>query len=141
MKHIVFRVIAGLILLAAILGIAFFAYNAGVTHAGVANLPASAGQANGQAYPYSGYGAPFWHPYPFFGFVASACCCPCSCSSWRSAPSAGCCGDRAGAGATCIMVTEWGTRPVKECRQCLQSGTSVRMERLNPQRKIRFLDL
>lgn len=68
MKHIVLRLIAALVLLAAILGIAFFAYNAGVTHPGVANPPAPAGEANGQAYPYFGYAAPFWHPFPFFGF-------------------------------------------------------------------------
>lgn len=59
-KHIAFRIIAGLILLAAIAGIAFFAYQAGVTHGAVANIQVPA-TANGMPYyPY------FWHP--FFGF-------------------------------------------------------------------------
>jgi len=56
-----FRILAGLVLIAAVAGIAFFAFNAGVaTHV---QLPAT---ANGQApSPYYGYG--FWHPFPFFG--------------------------------------------------------------------------
>jgi hypothetical protein len=59
---IVFRILAALVLLAAIAGVAFFAFNAGVaTHV---QLPAN---GSGQApYPYYGYG--FWHPFPFFGF-------------------------------------------------------------------------
>ena len=57
---IVFRIVAGLVLIAAVAGIAFFAFNAGV--ASHLQLPAN---GNGQApYPYYGYG--FWHP--FFGF-------------------------------------------------------------------------
>jgi len=58
-KHILFRIIAGLVLLAAIAGIAFFAYQAGVTHAaGIStSMPAA---ANGISnYPF------FWQP--FFG--------------------------------------------------------------------------
>ena len=56
-----FRIIAGLVLIAAVAGIAFFAFNAGVaTHV---QLPAT---TNGQVpAPYYGYG--FWHPFPFFG--------------------------------------------------------------------------
>jgi len=37
-RNIIFRIVAGLVLLAAIAGIAFFAYQAGVTHAAVANV-------------------------------------------------------------------------------------------------------
>jgi hypothetical protein len=57
-----FRVLAALVLIAAVAGVAFFAFNAGVaTHV---ELPAG---GNGQApYPYYGYG--FWHAFPFFGF-------------------------------------------------------------------------
>jgi hypothetical protein len=56
------RIFAGLVLLAAIAGIAVFAFNAGAaTHI---QLPAaSTGQAR---YPYYCY--PFWRPFPFFGF-------------------------------------------------------------------------
>ena len=58
---IVFRILAGLVLLAAIAGIAFFAFNLGVAQH--MQLPAT---ANGQVpHPYFGYG--FWHPFPFFG--------------------------------------------------------------------------
>jgi hypothetical protein len=59
---IAFRIIAALVLIAAIAGVAFFAFNAGVaTHV---QVPAT---GNGQMpYPYYGYG--FWHPFPFFGF-------------------------------------------------------------------------
>ena len=57
-----FRILAALVLVAAVVGIGIFAYNAGVaTHV---QLPAN---GTGQApYPYYGYG--LWHPWPFFGF-------------------------------------------------------------------------
>jgi len=57
---IVFRILAALVLIAAVAGVAFFAFNAGVaTHI---QVPAT---GNGQV-PYPYYG--FWHPFPFFGF-------------------------------------------------------------------------
>jgi hypothetical protein len=57
---IVFRILAGLVLIAAIAGVAFFAFNAGMTtHA---QLPAT---GDGRT-PYPYYG--FWPPFPFFGF-------------------------------------------------------------------------
>ncbi len=60
------RILAGLVLLAAIAGIAFFAFNAGVAQGVVTKLPA-AGQTGNVPYPY--YGAPFfWHAFPFWGF-------------------------------------------------------------------------
>jgi len=67
-KHVVFRIFAGLVLLAAMAGIAFFAYQAGVAHGVVANPQAPAGQANGS--PYLQYGMPFWYFawFPGFGF-------------------------------------------------------------------------
>lgn len=55
------RILAALVLVAAIAGVAFFAFNAGVaTHA---QVPANGG---GQA-PYPYYGYPFLWPFPFFG--------------------------------------------------------------------------
>jgi hypothetical protein len=69
-KHIVFRILAGLVLLAAIAGIAFFAFNAGVVHGTALNVQAPAAVQPEKvpgAYPY-GYGMPFHHPFPFFGF-------------------------------------------------------------------------
>jgi hypothetical protein len=60
-KNVVFRIIAGLVLLAAIAGIAFFAYQAGAAHATVANLQLPAGETGVLPYPYYGM-------HPFFGF-------------------------------------------------------------------------
>jgi amino acid transporter len=59
---IVFRVLAAIVLVAAIAGIAFFAYNAGVA----AQLPAQAGA--GSQPPVPTYAYPLWHPFSFFGF-------------------------------------------------------------------------
>ena len=67
-KNVVFRILAGLVLLAAIAGIAFFAFNAGMTQGAALNLQAPAAQAGGQPVPYYGYGMPFPYPMPFFGF-------------------------------------------------------------------------
>lgn len=61
-KHVVFRIIAGLILLAAIAGIAFFAYQAGMTHAAAANLQVPAAESSTHFFPF--YAA----MHPFFGF-------------------------------------------------------------------------
>jgi hypothetical protein len=57
-----FRILAALVLVAAIAGVAFFAYNAGMA----TQIPAQAGAVAQPPYPYYGY--PFWHPFPFFGF-------------------------------------------------------------------------
>ncbi len=63
-RHIVFRIIAGIILLAAIAGIAFFAYQAGVSQGAATNVQVPAA---GNGMPYYPYAWPFfWHP--FFGF-------------------------------------------------------------------------
>jgi hypothetical protein len=59
---IVFRIVAGLVLLAAIAGVGFLAFNAGVTSQ-VQTQASGSGQV---PYPFHGYG--FWHPFPFFGF-------------------------------------------------------------------------
>ncbi len=61
--RVAFRIVAALLLIAVIVGVGFFAFNAGVaSHIQVPAAP------NGQApYPYY-YGFPFWRPYPFFGF-------------------------------------------------------------------------
>jgi hypothetical protein len=68
-KHIVFRIVAAVVLLAAIAGIAGFAFNAGVARGAALNLQVPA-TAAGQPIPYYGYGMPFMHPMPFgFGFL------------------------------------------------------------------------
>ncbi len=65
MKHIGLRIFFALVLIAAIAGIAFLAYNAGVTHGTSLNVQIPTGQNGSPSYPI--YGIPFW-PYPFFGF-------------------------------------------------------------------------
>jgi hypothetical protein len=65
-KHIVFRILAALVLLAAIVGIASFAFNAGMARGAALNLQAPAAAA-GQPVPYYGYPMPFM-PHPFIGF-------------------------------------------------------------------------
>ncbi len=64
-KHIVFRILAAIVLLAAIAGIAGFAFNAGMMRGAALNLQVPAG---GQTVPNYGYGQPFMYPMPFFGF-------------------------------------------------------------------------
>jgi len=66
MKHIVFRILSGLVLIAVIAGIAFLAYNAGVAHGTGSNLQVPTGQNGSPSYPI--YGMPFWWPFPFFGY-------------------------------------------------------------------------
>ncbi len=58
-RHMVFRIVAALVLLAAIAGIAFLAYSAGVAQKLPANVQAPATQPVAP-YPYS-FG--WWHPF------------------------------------------------------------------------------
>ncbi len=60
--RIVFRIVAGLVLLAAIAGIGWYAFNLGAAQ----NVDVSASQPAVGTYPY--YGSPFWHPFGFMGF-------------------------------------------------------------------------
>ena len=59
LRYIVFRIVAGLVLLAAIAGIGFFAYQAGTIHAVTGNVQVPAPVNGMPYYPF------FWHP--FFG--------------------------------------------------------------------------
>ena len=71
-KHIVFRVLAALVLLAAISGLASFAFNAGMARGAALNLqvPAAAAGQPVPFYGYYGYGMPFmFHPFMGFGFL------------------------------------------------------------------------
>jgi hypothetical protein len=67
-KHVVFRILAGLVLLAAIAGIAFFSFNAGMTRGAALNLQVPASPAGGQPIPFYGYGMAYPHPFPIMGF-------------------------------------------------------------------------
>jgi hypothetical protein len=63
------RILAGLVLIAVVAGIAFFAFNAGVAQGVATKLPQSATQPGNM--PYFQHGAPFfWHPFfGIFGFL------------------------------------------------------------------------
>ncbi len=63
---IVFRIVATLVLIAAIAGIAYFAFNAGVAQGSPITLQSPEGQTVPAPYPYFGYGwgMPF-HPFGF----------------------------------------------------------------------------
>lgn len=62
------RILSGLVLVAAIAGIAFFAFQAGVAQGSPVTIQAPSGEAAQMPY----YGMPFgyrgFHPMPFFGF-------------------------------------------------------------------------
>ena len=62
---IVLRIVSALVLVAAIAGIAFFAFNAGVAQGSPVTLQAPAGQSAPMPYPYFGYGMPFFRPFGF----------------------------------------------------------------------------
>lgn len=64
MRHIFFRILAGLVLLAAIAGVGLLAYNAGVSHGQAISAITPSAQSGSTAYPIY----PFWWPFPFFGF-------------------------------------------------------------------------
>ena len=64
MRHIIFRLLAALVLIAAVAGIGVLAYNAGVAHQTAISAQAPAAQTGSPSYPVY----PLWWPFPFFGF-------------------------------------------------------------------------
>lgn len=65
------RIVSALVLLAAIAGIGFFAFQAGVAQGSPITIEAPSGDANAvpAPYPYYGYGMPFHRPFGFgYGF-------------------------------------------------------------------------
>ena len=69
------RIVSALVLIAAVAGIAYFAFQAGVTQGSPITIEAPSGQTAPAPYPYYGYGygMPFHHPFGFglgfFGFL------------------------------------------------------------------------
>lgn len=59
-----FKIIAGLVLVAALAGIAFFAFSAGAAYGATQDLPIPALDPENLPHPYYGYGA---RPYAFHG--------------------------------------------------------------------------
>jgi hypothetical protein len=62
MKYITLRIVAGLVLLAALAGVALLAYNAGAAHQVAITAQTPTVPTGSSAYPI------FWWPFPFFGF-------------------------------------------------------------------------
>ena len=64
------RIVAALVLIAAVAGVAFFAFQAGVAQGSPITIQAPAGQPATVPYPFYGYGMPFGygHHTPFMGF-------------------------------------------------------------------------
>lgn len=69
-NKIVLRIVSALVLVAAIGGIAFFAFQAGVAQGSPVTIQAPSGESvPAPAYPYFGYGMPYPYHHPFgFGF-------------------------------------------------------------------------
>jgi hypothetical protein len=70
-NNIGLRIVAALVLLAAIAGIAYFAFQAGVMRGSPITIEAPSGETSPAPYPYYGYGygMPFHRPWGFgFGF-------------------------------------------------------------------------
>ena len=64
------RIVSALVLIAAIAGIAFFAFQAGVAKGSPVTIEAPSGQTAPAPYPYYGYGMPFYRPWGFgFSFL------------------------------------------------------------------------
>ncbi len=65
MRHIFFRILAGLVLIAAVAGIGVLAYNAGAAHqAAITTASPVQGSQTGSPVVLT----PFWWPFPFLGF-------------------------------------------------------------------------
>ncbi len=63
------RIISALVLVAAIAGIGYFAFQAGVAQGSPVTIEAPSGQTAPVPYPYYGWGMPFHRPFGFgFGF-------------------------------------------------------------------------
>ena len=62
------RIFSALVLIAAVAGIAFFAFQAGVAQGSPITIEAPSGETAPAPYPYYGYGMPFHHRPWGFGF-------------------------------------------------------------------------
>jgi hypothetical protein len=64
------RILSALVLIAAIAGIGFFAFQAGVAQGSPVTIEAPSGDAAPMPYPYYGWGMPYHRPFGFgFGFL------------------------------------------------------------------------
>ena len=69
-NNIGLRIVAALVFIAAIAGIAYFAFQAGVAQGSPITIESPSGETAPMPYPYYGYGMPFHRPFGFgFGFL------------------------------------------------------------------------
>ena len=64
-NNIALRLVAGLVLVLAIAGIAYFAFQAGVAQGSPITIEAPSGQTAPAPYPYYGWGHPYYRPFGF----------------------------------------------------------------------------
>lgn len=62
------RILSALVLIGAVAGIAFFAFQAGVAQGSPITIEAPSGETVPAPYPYYGYGMPFHRPHFGFGY-------------------------------------------------------------------------
>ncbi len=68
-NNLALRLLAGLVLVLAVAGIAYFAYQAGIAQGSPVTIQAPAGESVPAPYPYYGWGGPYHRPFGFgFGF-------------------------------------------------------------------------
>lgn len=67
-RNIGLRILSGLVLIAAVAGIAFFAFQAGIAQGSPITIEAPSGETVPAPYPYYGYGMSFHHRPWGFGF-------------------------------------------------------------------------
>lgn len=64
-NNITLRIVSGLVLVLAIAGIAYFAFQAGVVQGSPVTIEAPSGETAPMPYPYYGWRMPFHHPWGF----------------------------------------------------------------------------
>ena len=67
-NNIGLRIVAALVLVAAVAGVAYFAFQAGVAQGSPITIQSPSGETAPLPYPYYGYGMPFHRPFGF-GFL------------------------------------------------------------------------
>jgi len=69
-RNVGLRIVAALVLIAAVAAVAFFAFQAGVAQGSPITIQSPSGETAPLPYPYYGYGMPFHYPFGFgFGFL------------------------------------------------------------------------
>lgn len=127
-----FKFLSVLLILAAIAGIAYLAFNAGVAQGVATQVAAGPGQPGTTTHPV--YGWPFWFPgFPFYGFGLLGALFGISCCSWFYGRSPSYSGAPVGdIGGTCTEAGATVGRTRAACHRCFGNGMIALTIRLNP---------